>query len=80
MIGLFVVAAIGIAVIMDLWELLDTKYRLTNVSLFFKKVEVFLITKLFRKLLRNISLLVLLALLLYLLLFTCFGSIFILQS
>ncbi|GAA5816412.1 hypothetical protein MFLAVUS_009941 [Mucor flavus] len=33
MIGLFVVASIGIAVIMDLWELLDTKYQLTKKTL-----------------------------------------------
>lgn len=33
MIGLFVVAAVGLAVVMDLWDLLDKKkYGLTNVS------------------------------------------------
>jgi dolichyl-phosphate-mannose-protein mannosyltransferase len=33
MIGLFVVAAVGIAVIMDLWELLDIKYGLSTKNL-----------------------------------------------
>jgi dolichyl-phosphate-mannose-protein mannosyltransferase len=33
MVGLFIVAAVGIAVIMDLWDLLDMKYRLTPKNL-----------------------------------------------
>lgn len=35
MIGLFVVAAVGLAVVMDLWDLLDRKkYGLTDASRF----------------------------------------------
>lgn len=41
MIGLFVVAAVGLAVVMDLWDLLDTKkYGLTKVSSFFFLIDV----------------------------------------
>lgn len=41
MIGLFVVAAVGLAVLMDLWDLLDTKkYGLTNVGSFLFLIDV----------------------------------------
>lgn len=39
MVGMFMVAVVGIAVVMDLWDLLDIKYRLTTVSLSKTKIH-----------------------------------------